>query len=103
MRSAPAVPKPRGSFNLTTSGETSWHGFASAIVEGLKARNVALAVEQVLPLTTEQYPTPAKRPHNSRLDLGRLHKIFGLTTPHWRDALTPELNALARELAAAPA
>ena len=59
----------KGLVHLTASGETSWHGFASAIVEGLKARNVALAVEQVLPLTTEQYPTPAKRPHNSRLDL----------------------------------
>ena len=93
----------KGLVHLTTSGATSWHGFALAIVEGLKARNIALAVEQVLPLTTEQYPTPAKRPHNSRLDLGRLHKMFGLTTPHWHHALTPELDALARELAAAPA
>jgi len=92
----------KGLVNLTVSGETSWHGFALAIVEGLKARKVALAVEQVLPLTTEQYPTPAKRPRNSRLDLTRLHKIFGLTTPHWRDALRSELDALAPELAATP-
>ncbi len=92
----------KGIVHLTTSGETSWHGFASAIVDGLKARNVNLAVEQVLPLTTEQYPTPAKRPRNSRLDLTRLKAVFGLTTPHWRDALTPELDALAQELAATP-
>ena len=93
----------KGIVHLTTSGETSWHGFASAIVDGLKARHVNLAVEQVLPLTTEQYPTPAKRPRNSRLDLTRLQAVFGITTPHWRDALTPELDALAQELAATPA
>jgi len=89
-----------GLVNLTASGETSWHGFAAAIVEGLKARQVPLAAERVLPLTTEQYPTKAKRPHNSRLDLTRLHKIYGITTPHWRDALTTELDALAQQLKA---
>ncbi len=89
----------KGIVHLTTSGETSWHGFASAIVDGLKARNVNLAVEQVLPLATEQYPTPARRPRNSRLDLTRLKAVFGLATPHWRDALAPELDALAQELA----
>ena len=93
----------KGIVHLTTAGKTSWHGFALAIVEGLKARNVALAVEQVLPLATEQYPTAAKRPRNSRLDLTRLHQIFEITTPHWRDALAPELDALAQELAATPA
>ena len=92
-----------GLVNLVASGETSWHGFASAIVEGLKERNVALAVEHVCPITSAEYPTRATRPHNSRLDLTRLHNIFGITTPHWRDALAPELDALAQELAAAPA
>ncbi len=89
-----------GLVHLVASGETSWHGFASAIVEGLKGRGIALAVEQVLPITTAEYPTRAKRPHNSRLDLSRLHEIFGITTPHWKDALAPELDALARELSA---
>ena len=92
-----------GLVNLVASGETSWHGFASAIVEGLKERNVVLAVEHVRPITSADYPTRAARPHNSRLDLARLHNIFGITTPHWRDALAPELDALAQELAATPA
>ena len=92
-----------GLVNLVASGETSWHGFASAIVEGLKERNVVLAVEHVLPITSADYPTRATRPHNSRLDLARLHNIFGITTPHWRDALAPQLDALAQELAATPA
>jgi dTDP-4-dehydrorhamnose reductase len=91
-----------GLVHLVASGETNWHGFAVAIVDGLKKRNIALAVEQVRPIASAEYPTRAKRPHNSRLDLSRLHKIFGITTLHWRDALAPELDALARELSVTP-
>ncbi len=92
-----------GRVHLVTSGETSWHGFAAAIVEGLKERKIALAVEHVLPITSAEYPTRAKRPHNSRLDLSRLHKTFGITPLHWKAALAPELDALALELSATPA
>jgi dTDP-4-dehydrorhamnose reductase len=92
-----------GLVHLVASGETNWHGFAVAIVEGLKERKITLAVEQVRPITSAEYPTRAIRPRNSRLDLSRLHKIFGITTLHWRDALAPELDALARELAATQA
>jgi len=87
-----------GLVHLTASGETSWHGFASAIVDGLKARGVTLAVEQINPITTEEYPTPAKRPLNSRLDLSRLREVFGVTPRPWRDALAAELDILARSL-----
>ena len=59
---------------MAAAGEMSWHGFACAIVEGLKARGVKLAVEQVVPISTDQYPTKARRPRNSRLDLTRLAK-----------------------------
>jgi dTDP-4-dehydrorhamnose reductase len=92
-----------GLVHLAASGETTWHGFAVAIVEGLKARNVALRAEKVMPIKTEDYPTPAKRPRNSRLALSRLDKIFGVTPPDWRTALQPELDALAAELHAAAA
>ena len=83
-----------GLVHLVTSGETSWHGFAAAIVEGLKERKIALALEHVRPITSAEYPTRAKRPHNSRLDLSRLHKIFGITPAHWKAALAPELDVL---------
>jgi dTDP-4-dehydrorhamnose reductase len=86
--------------HLAASGETSWHGFAVAIVEGLKARNVALMVEHVSPISSEDYPTRARRPSNSRLDLTRVHKSFGITTPQWCDALESELDVLAPELGA---
>jgi dTDP-4-dehydrorhamnose reductase len=87
-----------GLVHLAADGETSWHGFACAIVEGLKSRGIKLAVERVTAITTDQYLTKARRPHNSRLDLTRLHTVFGINLLHWRDALAPELDLLAREL-----
>ena len=86
-----------GIVNVAASGETSWHGFAVAIVEGLKARNVKLAVESLTPIGTEDYPTKAKRPANSRLDLTRLQQVFGIDTMKWDVALQFELDLLAKE------
>jgi dTDP-4-dehydrorhamnose reductase len=83
-----------GLVHLATAGATSWHGFAVAIVEGLKARHVTTKVERVIPIRTEDYPTKAVRPRNSRLDLGRLARIFGVVTPGWAVALDPVLNQL---------
>jgi dTDP-4-dehydrorhamnose reductase len=88
-----------GLVHLATSGETSWHGFASAIVDGLKARGAPLKAQAIMPIRTEDYPTKAKRPGNSRLDLTRAQRMFGVTTPHWEQALAAELDVLARELA----
>jgi dTDP-4-dehydrorhamnose reductase len=88
-----------GLVHFAASGETSWHGFASAIVAGLRSRGVPLAVQRILPIRTDEYPTPATRPQNSRLDLGRLNKVFGIAPPPWDAALAVELDQLARELA----
>jgi dTDP-4-dehydrorhamnose reductase len=85
----------RGLVHLASTGETSWHGFACAIVEGLRARGVALGVERVLAIRSEEYPTRARRPRNSRLELSRLREVFGITPMPWRDALAPELDRLA--------
>src|ERR1700728_154622 len=87
-----------GLIHLAATGQTSWHGFATAIVQGLKIRGVPLAVERVMPIRTDEYPTRASRPRNSRLDLARLQNVFGLTPPHWEAALAAELDAVAREL-----
>jgi dTDP-4-dehydrorhamnose reductase len=88
-----------GLVHLAAAGETSWHGFASAIVEGLKARGTPLKAQSIVPIRTQDYPTKAKRPANSRLDLTRLQRVFGVTPPHWQQALAAELDVLARELA----
>ena len=68
--------------------------------EGLKARGVSLAVESIVPIGTKDYPTKAKRPANSRLDLTRLKHNFGIDPPQWGQALDVELDALAEELTA---
>ncbi len=89
-----------GLVHLAASGETSWYGFACAIVDGLKARGVAVAAKRIVPITSADYPTKARRPQNSRLDLSRLQSIFGIAPPPWQNALSPELDRLARELTA---
>jgi dTDP-4-dehydrorhamnose reductase len=64
----------------------------SSILPSLHARGAALAVEQIVPLRTDEYPTPAQLPRNSRIDLTRLHQVFGLRSPTWQAALAPELD-----------
>jgi dTDP-4-dehydrorhamnose reductase len=87
-----------GAINVAASGETSWYGFAVAIVTGLRARGVALYVESVVPIMTEDYQTSAIRPTNSRLDLTRLRRVFRIEPPKWDQALAVELDRLAGEL-----
>ncbi|CAG0965929.1 dTDP-4-dehydrorhamnose reductase [Rhodocyclaceae bacterium] len=72
-----------GLFHLTCAGETSWHGFASLIV----ASRGGLRVKTVTPIATADYPTPAKRPANSRLNTDAFRARFGLALPDWRDCL----------------
>jgi dTDP-4-dehydrorhamnose reductase len=87
-----------GLVNLAAAGETSWHGFATAIVGGLKARGVVPAAERITPIAAADYSTKARRPANSRFDLTRLKQVFRIETPHWENALAPELDRLAYEL-----
>jgi dTDP-4-dehydrorhamnose reductase len=68
------------------------------ILEGLKARGVASGVESIVPITTKNYPTEAKRPANCRLDLPRLRRVFRIDPPTWDQALAAELEALVGEL-----
>ena len=84
--------------HCAASGETTWHGFACAIVDGLKSRGVPLAIEDVIAIRTDEYPTRAKRPPNSRLDLTRLQAVFGISPQHWQAALEPELDKVADEI-----
>jgi dTDP-4-dehydrorhamnose reductase len=94
---ASAFAKSGGLVNIACAGETSWHGFATAIVDGLKSRGVKLHVEALVPIGTKDYPTKARRPGNSRLELSRLRDFFGIVSPSWSEALAVELNELARE------
>ncbi|AZL66474.1 dTDP-4-dehydrorhamnose reductase [Pseudomonas oryziphila] len=79
-----------GTYHLTAQGETSWFGFAQAIAEQLKAQRLPCA--ELLPITSSEYPTPAQRPLNSRLDCSRLAHEWQVTQPHWHQALIDCLN-----------
>ncbi|RDJ98760.1 dTDP-4-dehydrorhamnose reductase [Paraburkholderia lacunae] len=72
-----------GIYHLCAGDSTSWHGFASAIFELANLPNRP----KTLPIPASDYPTPAKRPSNSRMSNERLAQVFGLAAPHWRDAL----------------
>ena len=74
-----------GTYHLTAQGQTSWFGFAQAIGEQLKARGLPCA--ELLPIPSSEYPTPARRPANSRLDCSRLAREWDVTLPHWQQAL----------------
>jgi dTDP-4-dehydrorhamnose reductase len=85
-----------GVVHLAAAGETSWHGFATEIVKGLRARGATLKVDAIVPIATEDYPTRARRPRNSRLALDRLERLFGVILPDWRQALDAELEEMTR-------
>lgn len=76
-----------GLWHLTASGETSWHGFASAIVARAHALGRIPRMPRVVPIATADYPTPARRPAYSRLDCSRLERDFGIVPPDWAQAL----------------
>jgi dTDP-4-dehydrorhamnose reductase len=88
----------QGLVHFAASGATSWHGFAVTILQGLRERGVRLVADGVIPIRTEDRPTKAVRPRNSRLDLTRFWRVFGTTPPQWEVALAPELDQLASEL-----
>ncbi|MGX9764075.1 dTDP-4-dehydrorhamnose reductase [Pseudomonas shahriarae] len=74
-----------GVYHLTAQGETSWFGFAQAIGEQLLAEGKSCAELEGIPAS--DYPTPAKRPLNSRLDCSRLQQQWHVGQPQWREAL----------------
>ena len=74
-----------GVYHLTAEGETSWFGFAQAIGEQLKAQGKPCA--NLLPIASSEYPTPARRPLNSRLDCSRLQREWNVSQPDWHQAL----------------
>lgn len=74
-------PEPWGVYHMTNGGETSWHGFAEAI------RDLDAGHCRLHPIPSADYPTPARRPLNSRLNNDKLERVFGVRLPDWRAAL----------------
>lgn len=86
---ARADPALDGLYHLAAAGETCWNGYARHVVGFAHDHGVALRVmpDALARIATSDYPTPAKRPLNSRLDTGTLRVAFGLTLPDWRDGV----------------
>ena len=84
---------PSGTFHLTPRGETSWHGFAEAILEEALALGLIPRAPKVIPIATSDYPTRARRPGYSRLDIGRLEQVLGRALPEWRVGLQQVLGS----------
>ena len=95
LLSNPDNPGLRGLFNLAGNGETSWADFALAIFAILRAKGMRAPV--VIPITTADYPTAARRPANSRLDCGKLARLHGIRLPTWQDSLRTCLERLTVE------
>lgn len=83
-----------GTYHLTSSGQTSWHGFASAILEGADHRKLIASAPVVTPIGTHEFPTPARRPAYSVLDNSRFSSTFGHALTDWQTGLNRTLDAL---------
>jgi dTDP-4-dehydrorhamnose reductase len=83
-------PGLRGLFHMSGSGEASWAEFAQAIFATSATAGGPTAL--VTPISTAEYPTPAKRPANSRLDCSKLERVHGLRLPDWRTSLPPVVS-----------
>lgn len=87
---------PDGVYHLAAAGETSWHAYASHVIAGARAagRPLRVAEDAIRPIPAADYPTPARRPANSRLDTEKLRNTFGLVLPHWRDGVDHVLQQI---------
>jgi dTDP-4-dehydrorhamnose reductase len=85
-------PLLRGVFHLTDSGETTWAGFADTIFSHLENRRNSRPV--LYPITTQEYPTPARRPRNSRLDCQKLESAYAVRLPFWQSSLEECLETI---------
>lgn len=87
---------PFGLYHVSAGGETSWHGYARHVLEQATIRGYALKVapDQVMPISTDAYPTRARRPGNSRLDTSKFRRTFGLQLPSWQQGLNHTLQQI---------
>ncbi len=86
LRSVQDRPDLAGTYHAVAAGETSWHGYARFVIEWARQRGHAIKVapDAIAAVPTTAFPTPAKRPLNSRLDTSKLRRTFGLHLPHWQ-------------------
>lgn len=85
-----------GIYHLAAAGETSWHGYATAVLRYAEAKGIALKVasDRVAAIASAEYPLPAPRPANSRLDTSKLRDTFGIHLPDWQQGIAHLLDQI---------
>lgn len=96
LRACMAQPAKAGLYHAAAAGETTWHGYARFVLAHAQRAGQVLKAGpgQVEPVPTTAFPTPARRPHNSRLDTSRLRAAFGLGLPHWEQGVARMLQEI---------
>jgi dTDP-4-dehydrorhamnose reductase len=94
---APSLPIPFGLYNLVPSGETTWHGYASCLLDAARSAGMPVRVppDRIKTLTTAEYPTAARRPTNSRLCTEKLEAALARNLPRWEDDVLAAVAELA--------
>jgi dTDP-4-dehydrorhamnose reductase len=100
IRTARQRPELSGLFHLVAGGETSWHGYASFVIDFARREGIALKVapDAIKPVPTSAFPAPAKRPHNSRMDATRLRRTFDLNLPSWESGVARMLSEVLEKM-----
>jgi dTDP-4-dehydrorhamnose reductase len=91
---ADAVRPMSGVYHAASSDETTWYGFAAEAVRRQREREPGVRFAEIQPITTAEYPTPARRPANSRLNCEKLAQRFGWRMPDWQESLSRVLSEL---------
>ena len=89
-----ARPQDAGIYHLVAAGEVTWHAYAKHVIAQAQQAQSAIKIiaKEVAPVPTSAFPTPAKRPHNSRLNTAKLQATFGLTLPAWEQGVNRMLQ-----------
>ena len=91
IRHLQARPQDGGLYHCVAAGETNWNLYAKEVLAqaAIAQPAIKLKATEVAPVPTSAFPTPAARPHNSRLDTARMRNTFGLTLPPWQQRVAP--------------
>ena len=89
-------PQDAGLYHCVAGGETNWNSYAKYVLAQAQQAPGAIKIvaKEVVPVPTSAFPTPAVRPHNSRLDTHKLQATFGLQLPHWQQGVARMLTEI---------
>ncbi|WP_291589360.1 dTDP-4-dehydrorhamnose reductase [Comamonas sp. UBA7528] len=96
IRQVARCPQDAGLYHLVAQGETTWNAYARYVLEQAQQVQPAMSImaREVRPVPSSAFPTPAQRPHNSRLDTRKLQATFGLQLPSWQQGVTRMLHEI---------